>query len=94
LYGGVSLAIYINGVMQEMLQLVRSTSGDRFLKTMEAPTWDKKAWGLVRIRSCSAPGRICCSFFGTRFDAAKLMSVIAKAAPQARRIGYERTLYR
>jgi patatin-related protein len=27
LYGGVSLAIYINGVMQEMLQLVRSTSG-------------------------------------------------------------------
>jgi patatin-related protein len=27
LYGGVSLAIYINGVMQELLRLVRSTSG-------------------------------------------------------------------
>jgi patatin-related protein len=27
LYGGVSLAVYINGVMEEMLQLVRSTSG-------------------------------------------------------------------
>jgi hypothetical protein len=27
LYGGVSLAIYINGVVQELLRLVRSTSG-------------------------------------------------------------------
>jgi patatin-related protein len=28
LYGGVSLAIYINGVVQELLRLVRSTCGD------------------------------------------------------------------
>jgi hypothetical protein len=27
LYGGVSLAIYINGVVQELLRLVRSTAG-------------------------------------------------------------------
>src|SRR4051794_369563 len=27
LYGGVSLAIYINGVVQELLRLVRATSG-------------------------------------------------------------------
>ncbi len=28
LYGGVSLAIYINGVVQELLRMVRSTAGD------------------------------------------------------------------
>ena len=27
LYGGVSLAIYINGVVQELLRVVRGTSG-------------------------------------------------------------------
>src|SRR5689334_17198123 len=27
LYGGVSLAIYINGVVQELLRMVRATSG-------------------------------------------------------------------
>jgi predicted acylesterase/phospholipase RssA len=29
LYGGVSLAIYINGVVQELLRMVRATSGLR-----------------------------------------------------------------
>src|SRR4030088_2922057 len=35
LYGGVSLAIYINGVVQELLRLVRSTSGLQNLKGSE-----------------------------------------------------------
>src|ERR1700683_2868223 len=29
IYGGVSLAIYINGIVQEMLHLVRSTAADK-----------------------------------------------------------------
>src|SRR5215472_1769092 len=35
LYGGVSLAIYINGVVQELLRLVRSTAGLQTVKGSE-----------------------------------------------------------
>jgi hypothetical protein len=35
MYGGVSLAIYINGVTQELLRLVRSTSTSDPLKGSE-----------------------------------------------------------
>ena len=39
MYGGVSLAVYINGIVQEMLEMVRATapdpSGDGFLYKQE-----------------------------------------------------------
>ena len=51
LYGGVSLAIYINGVVQEIGNLVRATSG-RPLSTSEAsgsiPVYQKLASLLER----------------------------------------------
>jgi patatin-related protein len=38
IYGGVSLAIYINGIVQEMLRLVRSTAADK--KTRKPIPWE------------------------------------------------------
>ena len=50
LYGGVSLAIYINGVMQEMLQLVRSTSGQDLPDIGSAKVYRKLGAMLERGR--------------------------------------------
>lgn len=50
LYGGVSLAIYINGVMQEMLQLVRSTAVPADQLGGSAKVYRKLGATLGRIR--------------------------------------------
>jgi predicted acylesterase/phospholipase RssA len=49
MYGGVSLAIYINGVAQELLNMVRATAPD---------TWEEGASTLLRAREADLPGAI------------------------------------
>ena len=53
LYGGVSLAIYINGVVQELLRLVRATAPALPVSELEGPqdTWyaDERLRGSERV---------------------------------------------
>jgi patatin-related protein len=53
LYGGVSLAIYINGVVQELLRLVRSTSGKALPDVVPAVA------GCCRFRARRRGGPVC-----------------------------------
>ncbi|HET9167336.1 MAG TPA: patatin-like protein, partial [Candidatus Angelobacter sp.] len=57
LYGGVSLAVYINGVMQEMLQLVRSTSIPEAELTGSAKVYRKLGAMLGPERNIEIPGQ-------------------------------------
>src|ERR1043166_3332478 len=50
MYGGVSLAIYINGVAQELLRLVRSTSTDEPLRGSEKV--------YAKLGTCLTPGTV------------------------------------
>jgi patatin-related protein len=47
MYGGVSLAIYINGVAQELLRLVRATAPEKPFKAMEAAAADQPLRALL-----------------------------------------------
>lgn len=47
MYGGVSLAIYINGVAQELLRLVRATAPEKPFKALEAATADQPLRALL-----------------------------------------------
>jgi hypothetical protein len=47
LYGGVSLAVYINGVVQELLRLVRATSDRPVAHSAGCERWQSR-----RLPSC------------------------------------------
>jgi hypothetical protein len=58
MYGGVSLAVYIHGVAQELLRLVRATSGADISDDPVAGIYREISYQVRDIRKCAAYGPI------------------------------------